>query len=291
MSHPEGNFSILSAITQARGREMMPSDPEKYGIEHTPESPVIDIGPIATAIPAHDEFPSEPEVLVSSLARGGFTPATDQVEPTPSAGQVESTSATDQVESTPSAGQVESIPATDSCIVGGMEYSVGGWGQYEADRRRAQWGITKSITRVGGADEEDSEAGLSWKEIYGGRSYIGARDAARSLMAAAPKTQPLRKAVIHLASSLKRLEDMIVTDWDKLPTAILPSLTSEDVEIFLSDPDPDPEALNLLVNDAAAILDTIDQKCESFPGQIWGFCLAAWSRPLMEMPLCVSNLP
>jgi hypothetical protein len=116
---------------------------------------------------------------------------------------------------------------------------VGGWGRYEADRRRARWESDKSV----------------WSVVYAGRSYIGGSDAARSLLASGPAGRPLDTALARLACSLRTLENVACKDWEggaAAPVA-LPALTAEDVETFMKDPNPDPEEIDSFLADVAEI--------------------------------------
>jgi len=77
---------------------------------------------------------------------------------------------------------------TARAIVGGVEFAVGGWGAYEAERRRARW-ETGSVPA---------------RERYPGRSYILGGDVAASLMARPGGA--LRRAGVRLADALAALE-------------------------------------------------------------------------------------
>src|SRR5262245_50419353 len=56
-------------------------------------------------------------------------------------------------------------------IVGGVDYAVGGWGEYEVDRRRARWEATRTGPSTFGAREADRPAAR-----YPGRTYVSADD-------------------------------------------------------------------------------------------------------------------
>lgn len=71
-------------------------------------------------------------------------------------------------------------PGGDVHFIGGLERQVGGWGSYEIDRRAA----TRMLRHrsIAGGAEEDHPPGAG--DLYPGRRYIGALDAAGSILSA-----------------------------------------------------------------------------------------------------------
>lgn len=160
-----------------------------------------------------------------------------------------------------------------TATVGGVDYSVGGWGEYEATRRVAErearlWGVTGGSSRSCGCSG-DVELRV-YSEYYPGRKFVGGRDVAESLLVARPP-RALAKAAEHLATSLGDLEDTLCDpDDDSLwecaspstlhepkgvpktfPSIVVPSLTSDDVRTFMSKRDfTSPDELYAIANDA-----------------------------------------
>ncbi len=106
-----------------------------------------------------------------------------------------------------------------AAVVGGRRYVVGGWGEYEANRRAA--------TR------EPPAAG------YPGRTVIGAADAVASL---AKPPAALREAGARLSAALKRMETAVVggavlgLSPSTADIIVSPALTSFDVDALMADP-------------------------------------------------------
>ena len=72
-------------------------------------------------------------------------------------------------------------------IVGGVGFSSGGWGEYEAVRRKAEWEAkAKRITIQGGCPcTAGADGGPFYRaSFYAGRTTIGGHDAAESLLSA-----------------------------------------------------------------------------------------------------------
>lgn len=121
-------------------------------------------------------------------------------------------------------------------VVGGIEYAVGGWGEYELDRRSVAGGSAAA---------------------YRGRTWIGAGDVARSLQR---PDSALALAAENLAEAYARYEDRVCSeDWCLAPggaAVVVPPVTSADLREFAGDPaaHADPETLRQLGRDAAAIL-------------------------------------
>jgi hypothetical protein len=169
--------------------------------------------------------------------------------------------------------------------VGGVGYAVGGWGAYEAERRRARWEATRHTAR---AEERPGAR-------YAPRTYITADDAARSLAAGAGERPPgaVRVAALRLADALGRLEDRLCDPdddgvWEcESATALrrlgpgrpnpaaaeaaryltVPPVTSADLRAFAEDPAQagDPEALYDLGDDVAALAAAVGAALPPLP--------------------------
>jgi hypothetical protein len=168
-------------------------------------------------------------------------------------------------------------------VVGGVDYTIGGWGAYEVDRRRARWEAS------GGASPA--------RERYPARTYVSAGDVVASILSDSRKTlgggggaeSALQKAARRLSQSLGRLEDKLCSPdedgvWECVspttvkepptghkepptghkerlvpyPTVLLttvPALTSADLRAFAADPsqETDPEAIAELGEDVIAL--------------------------------------
>ena len=173
-------------------------------------------------------------------------------------------------------GEEERPAARARATVGGVEYAVGGWGEYEINRRHAAW-----ETALGG--DPPRAAGR-----YAGRSYVGAGDAVLSILGGAPPGpggeraavggaagprgsggSPLQRAALNLADTLSRLEDRLCDPdesgvWECVPASGLhgralyltvPPVTSADLRAFAADPAQraDPEALFSLGEDVTSL--------------------------------------
>ncbi len=129
-----------------------------------------------------------------------------------------------------------------TAIVGGVSHVAGGWGEYEAARRAAE----REMQGVYGGSADG-------KTYYAGRTVIGGKDAAESLLTSRPP-RALQKAAEHLAKSLGALEDTLCDPDDDglwacedpsvLSTGkksfvgfVVPSLISEDVDSFVANGD------------------------------------------------------
>lgn len=130
-----------------------------------------------------------------------------------------------------------------TATVGGVDYSMGGWGEYEAARRTAE----REMRGVYGGGDGGK------KTYYAGRTVIGGKDAAESLLTSRPP-RALQKAAEHLAKSLGNLEDTLCDPDDDglwacedpsvlskgkkaFVSFVIPSLISEDVDSFVANGD------------------------------------------------------
>jgi hypothetical protein len=152
-------------------------------------------------------------------------------------------------------------------VVGGADHAVGGWGAYEAARRRAEW----EHSRVAPGSR------------YPGRSYIHGLDAAHSVLvgsrgavggARAPKSA-LRQAALRLADALGSLEDELCEPdedgvWECVGPGdylVIPAVTSADLRAFAEDPEKetDPETLYELDGDVATAVAALGTALPSGP--------------------------
>lgn len=158
-----------------------------------------------------------------------------------------------------------------TATVGGVDYSFGGWGEYEAERRKAEREV-----RGGG---ESGGAPDPVQTYYAGRTFVGGKDVAESLLSArVPRA--MRKAADHLSKSLGNLEDTLCNPDDSglwqctspstlvepkrafraFPSIVVPPLTSEDVDAFIKNGDfMSPDDLYLIADDAIATAAAIKQ--------------------------------
>jgi hypothetical protein len=176
-------------------------------------------------------------------------------------------------------------------VVGGVDYAVGGWGEYEICRRRVQWETARELSGafgepiniLGGA----SGAGEIIRARYVGHTHVSAADVVSSILResratlggagrdAANAESAVSKAARALAQELSRLEDRLCSPdeegvWEcvqatelrksempkpKLLTTTVPALTSTDLLEFAEDPDQetDPEALRTLGDDVVSL--------------------------------------
>jgi len=171
-------------------------------------------------------------------------------------------------------------------VVGGVDYAVGGWGEYEIGRRRARWEATgggkTGVSRLPGAARADPAERPG--ACYGGRTYIHADDAVRSVVGARARRgqSVLQRAALRLADALGALEDRLCDPdddgvWECAPATALrpvstlrkarlageapraqyltiPPVTSADLRAFAADPaqEGDPLALQELSVDVRA---------------------------------------
>jgi len=167
--------------------------------------------------------------------------------------------------------------AVDTCegaraVVGGADHAVGGWGAYEAARRRAEW----EHSRVAPGSR------------YSGRSYIHGLDAAHSILVGsrgavggaradlprAPESA-LRRAALRLADALGALEDELCEPdedgvWECVGPGdylVIPAVTSADLRAFAEDPEKetDPETLYELDGDVATAVAALGTALPSGP--------------------------
>ena len=164
-------------------------------------------------------------------------------------------------------------PASARATVGGVDYAIGGWAEYEIARRRADWDARRAVR--GGGDLDGARPSAR----YGGRTYIYADDAVESIMAgsraviggaasgsARKRGSALQRAADRLASSLRRMEDHLCNpDEDGVwecsargtgPRSLtIPALTSADLAAFATDTaaQRDPDAMKALGDDITIV--------------------------------------
>lgn len=145
-------------------------------------------------------------------------PSPELSAPEPARSAPERASAPETATAKPSAGRA---------VVGGVEYAVGGWGAYEIGRRRERWAASGPASGRPG-------------DMYGGRSYVHAEDAALSVLGASratvggaaglrplkPRASALQKAARRLADVLARVEDRLCDSdsdgvWECAPPSAL----------------------------------------------------------------------
>lgn len=153
-------------------------------------------------------------------------------------------------------------------IVGGVDYSVGGWSQYEIDRRMYQ--------RAHGGG----------KSHYSTKS-ITVRDAIHSIAAQRNTRGALHNAAMRLADSLGGLEDKIceadesgmweclsansmrakVHELDGVETLTVPPLTSSDLRAFATDIEQktDPHTLHEIGRSVAVLSDIVGVPMADMP--------------------------
>jgi hypothetical protein len=173
--------------------------------------------------------------------------------------------------------------APPRAVVGGVDYAVGGWGEYEINRRRAQWEEA----------QKRRTSTASARVRYPGRTYVSAEDAVRSIMAgsraavggggAGGARSALQRAALHLADALGRLEDRLCDPdddgvWECAPVAALsapgaryltvPPVTSADLRAFARDPaqEADPESMYDLSEDVTALVAATGVVLPPLPG-------------------------
>ena len=101
--------------------------------------------------------------------------------------------------STSGCGCKASVGADSTVIVGGVEFHVGGWADYEVERRTS------------------SRHGVSGGDLYPGRSYVGAHEAVSSILSGrenvlTPATQKLCDGQIQLADiHMRRMKESALT--------------------------------------------------------------------------------
>jgi len=121
------------------------------------------------------------------------------------------------------------MDANPRAVIGGVEYTVGGWGEYEVNRRRAAWEARGGAARADPARRPGAQ--------YKGRTNIHASDAVQSVMSARHGRSALRRAALRLAGALAGLEERLHSDWGKEAQFLtIPPMTSEHLLEFANDP-------------------------------------------------------
>ncbi len=133
-------------------------------------------------------------------------------------------------------------------IVGGVDYAAAGWSAFEVARRRARRDAAQHLKTGGGEPAQH----------YGGRTYIHADDAIRSIVGARRaqgRKTPLQRAALHLADALGPLEEGLRSGWAARHRT-LPALTSAEMRAFADDPalEVDSGALYDLGQGVAALM-------------------------------------
>ena len=168
--------------------------------------------------------------------------------------------------------------AKGTAVVGGFAFTVGGWGAYEAERRRAIRAAQIQARDAAGvpADCPCNRRGFYRESFYPSRTTLGGRDAAESLLGARGAPRALRKAAASLSASLGRLQDALC-DPDEdgaplecasaqalrgrtkgFPSATIPPLAAADVDAFMAEGSyADAEDLAELADSAIATAATL----------------------------------
>ena len=124
---------------------------------------------------------------------------------------------------------IVTVEAPPRAVVGGVEYTVGGWGEYEVNQRRAKWEARGGAARSDPARRPGAQ--------YKGRTNIHAEDAVQSLMAARRGRSVLRRAALRLSGALADLEDRLHSDWDNEARFLtIPPMTSDHLLEIANDP-------------------------------------------------------
>ena len=141
-------------------------------------------------------------------------------------------------------------------VLGGVEFSVGGWGEYESTRRREMYKLTLP-PKLGGGGRGGHAPAAAPSQHYPKLTHATADDAVRSLMPQAL----LRRACEELAAALDRAQDAFCVPTGEhsyecaFPRAegevTTPPLTAQDVRDFAEEvaafakslPESDPTAL------------------------------------------------
>jgi hypothetical protein len=134
-----------------------------------------------------------------------------------------------------------------AAVIGGVEYTVGGWGEYEVNRRRAAWEARGGAARADPACRPGAQ--------YKGRTNIHAADAVQSVMGTRHGRSTLRRAALRLAGALAGLEERLHSDWsNEAQFLTIPPMTSDHLLEFANDPalEKNPVALRELGADILA---------------------------------------
>ncbi|MFA6165774.1 MAG: hypothetical protein WC700_04100 [Gemmatimonadaceae bacterium] len=134
-------------------------------------------------------------------------------------------------------------------VVGGVDYAVGGWGDYEIEKRRARFAL--------------GAPGASARERYAGRARIGGADAVESILGAAPSSA-LGRAAARLADTLGVLEERLCDGARECLSSLdpgeryltVPPVTSADLREFATE-GADADAMYDLSEDVTALVAAV----------------------------------
>lgn len=157
------------------------------------------------------------------------------------------------------------MDANPRAVIGGVEYTVGGWGEYEVNRRRAAWEARGGAARADPACRPGAQ--------YKGRTNIHAADAVQSVMATRRGQSALRRAALRLAGALAGLEDRLHSDWaNEAQFLTIPPMTSDHLLEFANDPalEKNPLALRELGADILATAAAVGVDLPPLPQQRGG---------------------
>ena len=154
------------------------------------------------------------------------------------------------------------MDANPRAVIGGVEYTVGGWGEYEVNRRRAAWEARGGAARADPARRPGAQ--------YKGRTNIHAADAVQSVMGTRQGRSTLRRAALRLAGALAGLEERLHSDWDNEAQFLtIPPMTSDHLLEFANDPalEKNPVALRELGADILATAAAVGVDLPPLPRQ------------------------
>ena len=152
-------------------------------------------------------------------------------------------------------------PQGPSIVVGGQEWSVGGWAGYKIDRRHARWKI--------GSDKKPSR-------YYAGRSHISSQDVLESIFVPSADStdeivggmeDPFELATERFARALERLNSLLSRKgpgsvWERLSLppdtpVLVPDMSPEDVRG--TRPETDIASLHEIAENVSMLVASFDR--------------------------------
>lgn len=249
----DSNTTLADAIVGDEENEVTKIGGEENDVI---DDAIVDIGPVATMESAHEAFDE--------------TIADESAPKTSYGGETSEHHECSECKRVTTGGGQEN--ADNRCIVGGVEFGVGGWGEYMINSRNARF-------VHGGAVEE----------IYHDRREISGGDVVDAVMCARTGGEqslgPLKAALLHLSKALGRMEDRLCDPsgegiWECLPpdsltddskdapkVLMVPNVTSDDADTLMNDSKAlgDPEALAEIVDQAGIVAATLGSILEPLP--------------------------
>lgn len=328
----ETGRSIMDYVCEARGgADAEFSAGTKFDEDGGADAPmsllseIVDVGPVAQPILAHDAFPRGVQPAIPEEGPEDtpvdFTPpgaSTHQglnaaSQKTPHAPAAHGRQRTHECADCKRGGARGGAAREGGVIVGGVEYAVGGWGRYEVDKRRARWEASQGKRTVQGGATEPSDPDRPGA-LYGYRTYIGAADVAYAILVGddssgitgggdenggegkgAAASVPFRRAGEHLARALGEMQDMLCdpTDdglWECLPPASLNEPLSSPAHSVLTVPSLTSSDVNAFLADRAAWVDPTALESLAEDASIVAASLGTFADALPPLKL-VSSLP